>query len=387
MTWCFICKNNGEDDAVCASHNPTSYSKCCYHSRHPAATRKQPKADADSDSEVEPELRTALPRTPNKSLASVARSGSSSSPSDLSGILPKQLIKKLYDGELTKQAVKAELTSRVPDADGPAADKLLKTIAAVDLYSPSDLEKSEDVTAAAKAVQQLQSKHGKLLGTYMATHKHVLNELHVDKPDSTKTVYELSSGERVVEATKPHDIESSAIFLKVLVDFTYLCAAYAYLTATESYYILKWATHRLYLNGSEHLLCHRTIIRILRFADTDHTVNLRDIVDDKARMFWSEEQDNLAKQRKPTKPPTDEGGERVRRTYSITPGDPSLAVPFPRKGICFEWTNGMPCTSLVNGKCRFAAHHSKCGKQYKDSTGATVWCDVNHRAKDCPHKG
>ena len=49
-------------------------------------------------------------------------------------------------------------------------------------------------------------------------------------------------------------MESGAILIKVLIDFAFLCAAYAYLTATESHKLLQWVAHRLYLHPSQHIV-------------------------------------------------------------------------------------------------------------------------------------
>ena len=167
MPFCAVCKANKEPDDACKTHNKDSYTKCPYHPRFPdVAARKQPIPDSDTeDSDCDAELQSAIPKTPNKrSVASVASSGSSAS--DLSSITNAQLLAHLYDGKLSKQQCKRELTLRVEKADESNQVKILNLIKAVNEFVAEVGTKTEDVSEAAKEVANLQSKHGKLSGLY-----------------------------------------------------------------------------------------------------------------------------------------------------------------------------------------------------------------------------
>jgi hypothetical protein len=384
MPYCTICKANGESDDVCGTHNAAAFTKCPYHVRYPdPATRKQPKPDSDDDdSALDPELSQALPKTPNsKSVASVARRGTSS---ELSGLTARALVEKLYNGELSKQSVKQQLSLMVVDAEADAQAKLLNTIKTVDLYEPDTASKSESASEAHKEIAKLQSRHGRLSGTFIATHRRILHDLHIKrKSDGTKQVYALESGEHVVACAPGEQFASAAILQLVLVDFLYVCMAYMYLTATEAHALQKWVAKRMYLHPNEWVVTQRCVERFLALSEASPCDDVGAIIKSEASNILVEERDIARPKPDPPPTPNPSGGQRVRLDRgNLTPGDPKLAVPWPRAGICWQHTNNSPCTNMVNGKCKFAEFHGICGKQYTVN-GVKHTCNGNHRATNC----
>ena len=180
MPFCTVCKANGEDDSVCETHGQTAYTKCPYHARHPnSSARKVATANSDDDSDIDPELSTALPNVSPSKTRSVGALASSGVAVINSSVTNAELLSRLYDGQITKHNCKKELTARIADADTEAKEsKLLNLLKAADQYVP-ETSRTDKMSVAAQEVAKLQSKHGNLSGLYMATYKQTLHELHV----------------------------------------------------------------------------------------------------------------------------------------------------------------------------------------------------------------
>jgi hypothetical protein len=391
MPYCNVCADNGESPDVCSSHNATAFTKCPYHSRHPVAARKPSKSPAkstDGVSDVAADLRNSVPLAPlfDDSVAALAARGAPPE-SDVTALTPKELVAKLFAGELTKAKVLEAFTLRL--ADEAISDKAAKVcercMASVKMFEVDDLTSDAPASQAAKSVSSLQSKHGKVLGAFMAVHRRVQHDLHINKRSANKPIYEhADTGERVVESSKDGEVESQSVFHLVLVDFGYLCVAHGYLTPTEARALHHWVSHQFYIEMHSLTVIFRATERLLRELDVDHGRELDQLIDARSTRFLDEESALY----KPSKQPGGNPGKYVQGDYSqcgITPGDKSLAIPWPRKGICWCYANGVPCVDLdQRGQCRFLRSHSTCGKEITVSGNKTT-CTGSHAAHKCPN--
>ena len=376
--FCHVCESNGEKDEVCATHNSNEWGTCRYHGRNtkPKTPKRRPAADVASD------LRDSVPlQSLDSSIASLA--ATSIDPSTLSGKTPKELLESLYRGEVSKAKLVEELASRLAEEkiSDTAEKQLERVLRVVNQYDAVSHHSSggTNATEAAKQVTLLQSKHGKLTGAYMACHRRIQHELHINKRSSNKQIYEhAKTGERVVESTPHANVESVDVLHMALIDFGYLAVAHDYLSPTESRALHHWVTRELYIDIAPFVAIHRTVDRLLRELDADHSKSLVDVIDSRAHRFLEEEVAlHVTK-------PAGGAGKRVQGNKpdygSMRPGDTGLACPWPARGLCWAHTNGKPCTSKTNGVCDFLQFHGKkCGKPL--ASGGT--CNKAHRAVDC----
>ena len=388
MVFCEVCKENGEEDSVCKTHSSTNRAKCRWHARHPAATRKTPvKTRTRTTPDVDGDLQS-LSFAPlgdvSDSVATLSSRGVDHA--TIESKTPPELLQMLFNGELAKQDVIQQLALRlsVQDISTKVELQLERTLKTVKSYDPVEGTESKSTNEAAKQVALLQSKHGKFVGALLAVHKRITHELHINKRSTNKQIYEhAETGERIVESTPHGEIESVEVFTLVLIDFCYLCTAHDYLSPTECRALQRWVAKQLYVGITHYVVLFRVVERLLQELDVDLTRNLGDVIDARSTRYEEEESALFTPPRSvPTR------GQYVQgANYSkLTPGDSKLAVPWPRKGICFCWTNGFDCEELDHkGSCKFLASHGTCGKQIKDSTGATVKCKGKHRASECPH--
>ena len=390
MPHCYVCEANGEGSDVFSSHNKEAKTKCRYHPRHPAANRKTPKTlqQVERD-ELPADLRESVPIT--HSVAEVVvRGGGGGHGDDIKSLVLKDLLAGLTSGKYGKKEVVDEICSRLcdealTDKSAAALTRAWKVASEYDFSALSSTpDGPEDVSEAAKTVERLQSKHGKLLGLIMAVHKRKMHELHIKRRSTgTKPVYEnVETGDKVVVSDATADVDGVHMLHIVLVDFIYLCVAYSYLCATEGRALHAWVAKKLFLHPTAHVLVWRTLCRFLETLDADDTQDMGVIISRDGNMVWWEESEIAGVgtgKRVPGAPGHTD--DVAAATVGLTAGDTSLAVPYPARGICWAHTNGKKCFQLgSNGKCEFVRFHGQCcGRKLADGKV----CKGKHRAVDC----
>ena len=381
MPFCTVCQANGKSNDFCKTHNKTAKTLCPYHPRAHSSIRESPSVDADSDGDddVATDLQDFAP-SPSKRI-----SGTPSKAPTGDGKTAKELMQELFEGRLTKKHFLHVLSLRLADEGLKEGEErmLLRCIKAGESFD--DIE--EPRTETATEISRLQAKHGKLVGLLMASHRRVLYELHIERRSpNVRALYEnAETGETLVAASAGDDVGDVHVLHLVLIDFVYVCGKYNLLTATEGRALHRWATKKIYLSNDV-VVTHRTLERLLQEADSDPTADVGAIINADARALYDEELATAAKSGKRVQGATPSPDSEVSsRSSSLTPGDPSLLVPWPRRGMCWTHTNGKPC-DLENGICPWSNNHDKlCGLRYKEG-GTVKLCKGAHKAVDCPHK-
>jgi hypothetical protein len=385
MPYCHVCHSNGKKEEVCKSHNARSFTKCPFHPRHPIATREKPKTVEEiSREEVAPDLRDAIPPlTTSPPPTSTATADSSA----VAGKSALEILVLLQEGAITKKLAVDTIgillcADGLSDTKEKQLNRCLTVASAYDITSLLQASTSENVSEAARLVERLQSKHGKLFGLLISVHKRKMHELHVKRRTvGARPIYEsVDTGEKVVVSDSHDDVSGVALLHVVLVDFIYLAVAYGYITHTEGRALHAWVARKLYLHDSEHIVVWRVAGRFLEALDSDDTQDLDVIISRDSTVLWAEELD-IAGVAAGKRVRGDNGNNKDKNTGELTAGDSALAVRFPARGMCWAHTNGKKCYDLDGqGRCNFSRWHGKCCGRILAS-GST--CKGAHRAVDC----
>jgi hypothetical protein len=398
MVYCSICHAHGLDEKVCKSHANTSWRKCVYHPRY-SGDDKQPitvACEPCSVDDLPPDVSAALPRTPHRAPSQprpdAAVGSAMAAPLGSAQWTGSEILAHLFSNDISKEAAQQLLILRMAagSTDSDERDVLRSLLPEVRSYSFVAPEaRAEDVGKAAQELLLLQQRNGKRVGMLMATHRRIYADLHLKNPRaSMQQVYKNSeTGEAVVTAEAAQDVSDATVLHMVLVDFIYVCTAYMLLTATEGRGLHKWVCRQLWLRATATpVIIYRAIVRLLQHLDeADIGKDLQDIIDTKSDAFLNEE--TAIALRSTT------GGPGVHSPHAPTnnasstcvKGDLSLPVPWPRPNICFNHTNGHPCTDLDDtGKCKYSKLHNVCGVRFKEGGKNKFWTGA-HRGVDCPH--
>ena len=141
------------------------------------------------------------------------------------------------------------------------------------------------------------------------------------------------------------DIGGVALLHVVLVDFVYLAVAHGYLSHTEGRALHAWVARKLFLHEKEHVVVWRVTGRFLETIDADDTQDLANIIARDATLLWAEELD-IAGVAAGKRVPGAKDRNGPKDTGELAPGDTTLAVPFPARGMCWAHTNGKTCYEL-----------------------------------------
>lgn len=392
--YCPTCKLNNESDDVCKSHNAGQWSKCRYHERYRGTDKATPSGVA-LDDDVDAPLLSALP-VGSRSVGEIAASGGSN-PEFSEASEPKDLVVALYGGKITKRECQFHLTAAMATEGSSTKRALLKDTLDVVKDFDADAVNVRVDSQAAKEIVSNMLKHGKLVGSLMSAHHRVAMEFHLKLASigkGTKTVYQLSTGEQVVPYTANEDISDVDMLHMVLVDWCYVVVVTGYLSLTESREVHRWASRELYLDPESCKCVYRATMELLRMHDADSSKSLcaiytqhRDaVLTDVKRIAGFSGSCVPCADEKPTSTNGLSANERNsnQRIPGSKPGDTSLVCQFPRKGVCWPWTNGKACTVLTKGgKCVNEDWHGVCGKSYKEGNQKRA-CKGNHKAIDCP---
>jgi hypothetical protein len=399
-----VCENHGEPAEVYNAHNRTDFQACAYHVRHPKELRKKVTRDdgADLDDLGAAELREHFPSPtkrggrPDVDTTPPPKSKATDeilSIVDDKAISESSLIMALYSGKMAQSDVRQVLDLRMLDADDDKVEKrIAKSIKIAKEWTPSEADAPKvDETDSGKELTDLQKRHGKRVGTLAASHKHVLYEMHQSKRSSVKEMlFDPDTNRPVLRASVQDDISDWHILHIVLIDFLYVCVGFGYLNDEESRALHRWASRRG-SHGNSCTVVFRTIRRLLALVDTDDTKQLGDIIKSEAKGLLDEELEFMPDSK--SFQAGNVAGKGVRSDsqdsgWTLKAGhDKGLAVPFPRKEICWWWTNNAKCEDLdSNGDCKWARFHNNCGKRCPDPKvpGAFFYCKDKHRATECP---
>ena len=404
MPRCRLCEANGEPTEVYSTHNRTDLQKCPYSERHPKELRKKVVhlADDSADDELPaPDLRESFP-SPTKS-AGKRTPGSGAEPDRIAeglfddavkdtSIKEKDLIKAMHAGRMDKQDVVEILSLRLLDADPDTSveKRLKKALDIATVWKPAEPKTVDDSEQSenGKDLVELQKRHGKLVGTLAACHKHALVEIHAQRPSDLKELFfDKDTNRTVIRATAHDDIDSWHLLNLVLVDFLYVACHYLFLTRDEARAIHRYTALRGILR-SEVVVTFRVVRRLLALIDADTGANLCEVIKREAKSLHDMEVELVGVVSPIANGAGPSAGKDVRPPNAMPKaGDPSLAVPCPRQQCCWWWTNGYKCADLQGGKCKWIAKHGVCGKKIPDpaNAGSTTFCTGNHRAKDCPN--
>jgi hypothetical protein len=393
----------GEAESVYSSHNYRQWSKCKYHHRNKDFVA--PAGDDDPDvqaEEIAADLRSIY------APASVAMSHASSAsippaPDVFDGVEIGELVKRMFAGKLTRIQVQEVLVLRSlssSESDKTEAKAALESLRLLDADVGAAVTKPKDDSS--RELATLQSRHGRLLGLYISTHKRILNDLHLHSSSSSKPVMQsLDSGVQFVEVDVGKDISVQAMLHEVLCDTVYLASALNYMSQTESRALCKYVARKFnpHANSQHPQLCiilHRTVKRLLQLFDSDPASHFDEVLKAQVKSIYDEEleivgsstfagfqagkrvQEDLPK-------PTSPSGALSYKDMPNAIKD-RLPVPRPMRGICWYDTNGLPCADLdPSGQCKFKRFHGKCcGRSVTDSSGNTTTCKDHHRAVDHP---
>lgn len=394
MPYCSVCKLQNESEDVCISHNSAQWSKCPYHDRFPAGPDKKvislPQRDEDADSA----LLAALPFD-SASVGSLAAAGIVTGDGYDEKTAPSDLVKALYKGRITKRQCKLHLTVAATEANTAQGRATIQaTLDAVDKFDGLDDAPTAPDTAGGRAIISNMQKHGKLVGSLMSAHHRIALELHLKLSsvgNGTKTVYQLETGEKVVPYTSNEDICEVDMLHMVLVDWCYIVVVCGYLTIAEAREVHRFASRELFLDPESCKCVYRATVELLKQHDADPSKCLTDIYTSK-RDATLVEVKRIAGYTGECVPCGNDTQDKVKPEQRSTgqtiqgfkPGDKSLVVPWPRRNVCWPWTNGKPCTKHgKDGKCVHEAWHGVCGKPYYEGSQKRS-CKGNHKAVDCP---
>ena len=403
MPKCRLCENNGEPKEVYESHNRTDALKCPYNERYPKELRKKVVHHVDDDTDAElsaPELRISFPSParssrdrgldptprPERRVDEVATIAANLT------IAVAHIITEMHASKIAQQDALEIFQLRLLETEDDKVEKRLRK--AIEIAkewlpeAPATLEDTDE-TDNGKEFNLLQKRHGKLVGTLAACHKHVTHELHQSKASLVKEMlFDPDTNRPVLQVKAQDDISSWHLLYLVLVDFCYVATHFRYLTVDECRAFQRHAARRGHI-GTDCVPTYRVLRRLLTEMDGQSSQDLGDLIKISAANMLQEELELC--------PPCnggnnagDEAGKGVRSgtkaKWNLKSGS-NLAVPYPRSSVCWWWTNGAPCEDFdASGKCKWIAHHGKCGKRIKDpaNPNAFSFCQDNHRAKDCP---
>ena len=403
---CHVCKANGESDEA-SVHSPSDINACKYHPRHVKELRKKPRKGTGLD-DSEPSLDADLRDTFTPSRKTRASSGGTPAPDPVpmdrldkmakdDTISISALVKAMYAGEMSQRVVLEVLGLRLLETEVDKEERAInKALILARDWTPPDADDSDGdhVGEEAKELQDLQSRHGKLVGTLMGCHKHTVRRLHLNyakEQGSREVLQDADSGKQYVKVSSREDVSSWAVLWRVLIDFRYICVQYNWLTMGESLHLEAFVWERFYLEQSC-VIAWRTMRRLLSLIDNDVEKRLEEVIATNAERLMSQEADFASKAagkdvRSGThQDPDPPSSSKVK--ISLKPGDRKLAVKYASAKICWCWTNGVPCEDLTaTGECRWASKHGVCGKTIQDpaNPGSNKKCTGSHRAVDCPN--
>ena len=283
MPHCYVCELNGEDDSVVQSHNKAAFTKCCYHPRHPASTRKVSKPHDDDIDSVAGNV--DLPADLQKSFASPMPTGASrvprsepvdgvclahetSPPGETSVATEAELLKEMFARKISKDEVVQILSLRFTlSFDAVDEKRIQKALTCANAWVPpvDPLVVAEEVSDGAKELADLQKKRGKLVGTLSHSYKHVMHELHINKRGMLKELYEdTETGKNLIKSSANDDVSDWNILHLVLLDFVCISVAFEHLSDVEGRTLHRCAAKHGYHN-SPCILVFRTVQRLLGY--------------------------------------------------------------------------------------------------------------------------
>ena len=396
MPFCTTCKLENEPAEVYESHNTGQWSKCVYHDRYSKGDKKTPVhvGNIARDHDADVSLVAELPFD-SRSVGGIAATGASSNSTFSEETPAKDLVKALCGGKITQREVKFHLTVALASSTSSTArSQLQDTLNAVEKFDIGDLQGAPK-TESQKEIINNMHKHGKLVGSLISAHHRIALTFHVKLQSSggsgLKQVYQLENGEKVVPYKANDDINDIDLFHRVLNDWCYVVVLNGYLTLTESKAVDCFVCDEILIDPESCKYVYRATIEMLKIHDADPSVSLLDI--------YAKHRDSTLVQvkriagyagycvpcvetaDKDTGAPQDKSNQTIP---GFAPGSKKLVVRWPRRGQCWAWTNGKPCTQLDNqGKCLFEAWHNVCGKPYKEGPQNRS-CKGKHKAVDCP---
>jgi hypothetical protein len=391
MPFCSTCKLQGEDETLFANHNVGQWSLCPYHPRYKGDDKRAP-IQRPPDDDADAALLSALPFD-SRSVAGAAVAGPVSTPGFSEATAPQDLIKAMFKGTLTKTDCVTHLAVAIASETGSSKRAQLQGAYDVaEKFDPSTTGAAKSATHASKDIVTNMEKHGKLVGSLISTHHKIALEFHLKAPTSTgaKTVYQLANGEQVVQYAANEDIVDVDMLHMVLVDWCYVVVVCGYLTNTEAREVHRFAARSLKLDPDACKCVYRTTIELLKLHDSDPSVSLVDIytkhkdavhMDVQRIAGWTGNCVPCDNKLKTDGPPQANTSQTIP---GFAPGDKRLTAPWPRRGVCWPWTNGKQCTQLdAKGECVHKQWHDKCGKPYHDASGQKRSCQGKHKAVDC----